>query len=129
MDSGLYIAVFYLPRAQKVGVGKLGQFHFKKGMYFYVGSAQRNLSARLKRHSNEKKSLRWHIDYLASKARMLGAITIPGPRKHECELAKELSKMFEVPVFGFGASDCRCKGHLFYVPEPFKKRFIRTFDE
>jgi sugar fermentation stimulation protein A len=117
LDSGLYIAVFYLPRVQKVRVGKLGQFHLKKGVYFYVGSAQRNRSARLKRHSNKKKSLRWHIDYLSSKARMLGAITIPGPRKHECELAKELSKMFEVPVLGFGASDCRCSGHLFYAPE------------
>jgi hypothetical protein len=39
LDSGLYIAVFYLPRVQKVRVGKLGQFHFKKGVYFYVGSA------------------------------------------------------------------------------------------
>lgn len=117
LDSGLYIAVFYLPRVQKVRVGKLGQFHFKKGVYFYVGSAQRNRSARLKRHSNNKKSMRWHIDYLSSKARMLGAITIPGPREHECELAKELSKMFEVPVLGFGASDCYCSGHLFYAPE------------
>jgi sugar fermentation stimulation protein A len=117
LDSGLYIAVFYLPRAQNIYVGKLGQFHFKKGVYFYTGSAQRNLSARLKRHSDRKKSLRWHIDYLSSKARMLGAITIPGPRKRECELVKQLSKVFEVPVRGFGASDCHCSGHLFYAPE------------
>ena len=102
-------------------MGKLGQFHFKKGTYFYVGSAQRNLSARLKRHSNKQKLLKWHIDYLSSKARMLGAITIPGPRKHECELVKELGEMFEVPVLGFGASDCHCKGHLFYAPELFTK--------
>ena len=117
MDSGLYIAVFYLPRAETIRVGKLGNFYFKEGAYFYVGSAQRNLSARLKRHSNKKKSLRWHIDYLSSKARMLGAVTISRPRKHECELAKELGKIFEVPVSGFGASDCRCSGHLFYAPE------------
>ena len=116
MDSGVYIAVFYLPRPRKVRVGKLGQFCFKKGAYFYVGSAQRNLSARLKRHSNKKKPLRWHIDYLSSKAKMLGAITIPDPRKRECELAKELGEMFEVAVPGFGASDCRCGGHLFFSP-------------
>jgi sugar fermentation stimulation protein A len=113
LDSGLYIAVFYLPRARNVCVGKLGQFHFKKGVYFYMGSAQRNLSARLKRHSSKKKSMRWHIDYLSSKARMLGTITISGPRKRECKLAKQLSKTFEVPVLGFGASDCHCSGHLF----------------
>ena len=115
MDSGVYIAVFYLPRARKVRVGKLGQFCFKKGAYFYVGSAQRNLLARIKCHSNKKKPLRWHIDYLSSKAKMLGAITIPGPRKRECELAKELGRMFELPILGFGASDCRCSGHLFFT--------------
>ena len=117
LSNGVYIAVFYLPAAQNICVGRLGQFHFKKGVYFYMGSAQRNLSARLKRHSSKKKSMRWHIDYLSSKSKMLGAITIPGPRKHECELAKQLSKMFEVPVPGFGASDCHCSGHLFYAPE------------
>ena len=117
MDSGLYIAVFYLPRVQKVYVGKLGQFRFKKGVYFYAGSAQRNLSSRLKRHQTKKKPLRWHIDYLSARARMLGAITIPGSRKYECELAKELSKVFELCIPGFGASDCRCSGHLFFSPK------------
>ena len=117
MDSGVYIAVFYLPRLWKVRVGKLGEFCFKKGVYFYVGSAQRNLSARLKRHNNKRKRLRWHIDYLSSKAKMLGAITIPAPRKRECELAKELGKMFELPIPGFGASDCHCSGHLFFTPQ------------
>lgn len=114
MDSGVYIAVFYLPRVQKIRIGKMGEFFLKRGAYFYVGSAQRNLLARLKRHSNKKKPLRWHIDYLSSKARMLGAITIPGTRKRECELAKELGKIFKLSIPGFGASDCRCGGHLFY---------------
>jgi len=117
LDSGLYIAVFYLPSPRNIRVGKLGQFHFKKGTYFYVGSAQRNLSGRLKRHNTKKKPLRWHIDYLSERARMLGAITIPGPRKYECELAKELGEMFELCVPGFGASDCRCSGHLFFSPK------------
>jgi Uri superfamily endonuclease len=40
---------------------------------------------------------------------------IPWQRKHECEIVKERSKMFELAVPGFGASDCRCAGHLFYV--------------
>jgi Uri superfamily endonuclease len=74
LDNGLYIAIFYLPRPVKIRVGKLGKFHFKEGTYFYAGSAQRNLSARLKRHSNKKKPLKWHIDYLSSKARMLGLL-------------------------------------------------------
>ena len=117
MDSGVYIAIFYLPEARHISVGKLGRFLFRQGFYFYVGSAQRNLSARLERHGKRRKSLRWHIDYLSTKTEMLGAITVAGPRRRERELAEKLAGMFELAVPGFGASDCRCDGHLFYTPE------------
>lgn len=117
LDSGVYIAVFYLTRKQQIRVGKFGRLCFRQGVYFYVGSAQRNLSSRIERHNRKKKSLRWHIDYLSVKADLLGTIIVPGPREHECELAKELDGMFELAVPGFGASDCRCDGHLFYAPE------------
>lgn len=117
LDSGVYIAVFYLPRGQQVRVGKFGQWRFQQGVYFYVGSAQRNLSARLERHARKKKPHRWHIDYFAVKSDMLGAILVPGPREQECKLAKKLGEMFELAIPGFGASDCRCGGHLFYVPQ------------
>jgi sugar fermentation stimulation protein A len=113
-DAGVYIAVFYMPRGRTIQIGRLGRFHFHQGVYFYAGSAQRNLSARLERHNQKKKTLRWHIDYLSARSEMLGALTIPGPRKLECRLAKELRGMFEPAVPGFGASDCRCGGHLFY---------------
>lgn len=117
MNSGVYIAVLYLPKGQDIHVGKLGLFCFRQGFYFYAGSAQRNLSARLERHNQKRKTLRWHIDYLSAKAEMLGAITIPGTRELECQLAKKLSGMFELAVPGFGASDCKCAGHLFYSRE------------
>ena len=112
----MYIAVFHLPRDQNICVGKLGRFLFRQGIYFYIGSAQRNLSARLERHNRKRKTLRWHIDYLSTKAEMLGAITMAGPRRQECELAEELKGMFELVIPRFGASDCRCGGHLFYTP-------------
>jgi sugar fermentation stimulation protein A len=117
LEAGVYIAVFYMPKGRTIQIGRLGRFHFRRGLYFYVGSAQRNLSARIERHNRKKKTLRWHIDYLSAKAEMLGAITIPGPRELECQLAKELINIFEPPVPGFGASDCRCGGHLFYVKD------------
>lgn len=117
MESGLYIAIFRLARARSISVGKLGPVHFRQGVYFYAGSAQRNLSARLQRHSKKVKPVRWHIDYLSGRADMLGAIIIAGPRQRECELAKELGEMFQVSAPGFGASDCRCGGHLFYAPK------------
>ena len=116
-DCGVYIAVFYLAEARDISVGKLGRFGFRQGVYFYAGSAQCNLSARLERHSKKSKPMRWHIDYLSIQAEMLGAITVGGPRRRECELAKELAGMFELAAPGFGASDCRCGGHLFYAPQ------------
>ena len=117
LDAGVYIAVFYMPRGRTIRVGRLGRFRFCQGVYFYVGSAQRNLSARIERHNRKKKKLRWHIDYLSAKSEMLGAITIPGPRELECQLVKKLGGIFELVVSGFGASDCRCAGHLFYERE------------
>jgi len=90
---------------------------FEPGVYFYVGSAQRNLSARLERHARRAKPLRWHIDYLSTKAHMVGTMIVPGPRERECELARELGHIYELAVPGFGASDCGCGGHLFYVEE------------
>lgn len=116
LNGGVYIAVFHLPKARHIRIGRLGRAHFRQGMYFYVGTAQKNLSARLARHSRKEKTLRWHIDYLSVRAEMLGAILIPGPRRRECEVAEELAGMFEPAVPGFGASDCRCRGHLFYTP-------------
>ena len=116
-DVGVYIAVFYLSNDRRIHIGRLGCFHFHRGVYFYVGSAQRNLSARIERHNKKKKMLRWHIDYLSTRVKMLGAITINGSQELECQLAKKLRNLFELVVSGFGASDCRCGGHLFYAQQ------------
>jgi len=115
VDSSFYIAVLYLSKTEPITVGRLGTFKFRKGFYFYVGSARRNLTARIERHGKEKKPLRWHIDYLSSKAKMLGAIIISDLQQSECKLAKQLNQMFELAAAGFGASDCECGGHLFYA--------------
>jgi Uri superfamily endonuclease len=45
---------------------------------------------------------------------MLGAILIQDPCEQECKIARTLHGMFDLPVPRFGASDCRCPGHLFY---------------
>ena len=116
-DCGLYIAVFELSDARDIRIGKLGSFQFEAGFYFYVGSAQRNLTARIERHARQDKPLRWHIDYLSVVAPMLGAILIPGAREQECRIASDLNVMFEAAVPRFGASDCRCPGHLFYAAD------------
>lgn len=115
MDSGVYIAVFRVDRQLRMRVGHLDDCTFKRGVYLYVGSAQRNLRARLARHARRDKSLRWHIDFLSAEATMLGAAVFPGPKSRECELADWLRGRFVVAMPGFGSSDCRCPGHLFYA--------------
>ena len=115
VDKGLYIAIFELPQSRRITVGRLGRFQFESGLYLYVGSAQRNLTARLARHGRRSKLRRWHIDYLSAHARMVEAITLDGPKSLECRLATTLSGRFVRPVPHFGASDCRCRGHLFYT--------------
>ena len=117
-DGGLYIAVFRLERPQRIQVGRLGRFDFAAGTYYYVGSALRNRPARLTRHGRRRKPLRWHIDYLSVHAVMLGAILIDAERASECELAEELARCRSRPVRQFGASDCRCEGHLLWEENP-----------
>ncbi len=36
MEAGLYIAIFYVPRAQNITVGRLGTFTFRAGYYFFI---------------------------------------------------------------------------------------------
>jgi len=115
VDSGLYIAVFELDADREIRIGRLGRFRFERGVYFYVGSAQQNLEARLARHARRRKPMRWHVDYLSTKATMLGAILIPGGRDGECRLAADLARLYRRAVPRFGASDCRCGGHLFFA--------------
>lgn len=116
MDGGVYIAIFYLASGRAISTGSLGKTAFAAGLYLYVGSAQRNLSHRLARHARQDKPLRWHIDYLARHAHMVGAVVIRGGKELECRLAARLAKQYRCPVARFGASDCKCPGHLFHVP-------------
>jgi sugar fermentation stimulation protein A len=113
--SGVYVAIFDLPRPRTIAIGRLGRFRFSAGRYLYVGSAQRNLQQRLARHARRRKPLRWHIDYLACQARFVGALIFEAPGDLECRLAAMLARSCARPVDGFGASDCRCGGHLFFT--------------
>ncbi|MFO7899489.1 MAG: GIY-YIG nuclease family protein [Planctomycetota bacterium] len=114
-DAGVYVAVFRLARARRIRVGRLGEFRFPAGYYLYAGSAQRHLEARLDRHARADKPPHWHVDYLSAEAEMIGALVAPGPKSRECELAAELADRFALAVPRFGASDCRCPGHLAYT--------------
>ncbi|MFP4105415.1 MAG: GIY-YIG nuclease family protein [Phycisphaerae bacterium] len=115
MDSGIYILLIDVAEPFATVAGRLGEVHFRPGWYLYVGSAQRNLGARIARHARADKQLRWHIDYLTSRAEVVGVVEIEGGRDRECEVAAELAERFQRPIRQFGSSDCRCGGHLFYT--------------
>jgi Uri superfamily endonuclease len=112
--SGHYILVCQLDSPRAIRVGRLGDLHFANGFYAYVGSALAGLHHRLHRHLGPATSKpRWHIDYLLAYARPLGAVWGEAKRGKECPLADLIAEGF-ASVSGFGSTDCRCAGHLFY---------------
>jgi Uri superfamily endonuclease len=115
--KGGYVLLINLPRAQNVPVGNLGSIRFAVGVYAYVGSALGGLEARIRRHLRTAKKKHWHIDYLLERAPVTRIIMAESGQRLECRLAARLSSRFEA-VPGFGSSDCRCPGHLFFAPSP-----------
>ncbi|MBE2279193.1 MAG: GIY-YIG nuclease family protein [Ignavibacteriaceae bacterium] len=115
-SKGIYICIFKLDFEQDINVGKMGLHFFKKGFYLYVGSAfgGGGLKARILRHSEKSTKIHWHIDYLKSLSSFVGCYIKLTDLTEEHKTASHLSELFEIPVKGFGSSDCKCSTHLFY---------------
>lgn len=100
-------------------IGALGTVEFKPGWYVYCGSAQKNLSSRLARHSRRvRKNPHWHLDYLTPLAAKIVPLPILSGENLECALALSLREIGGTPVPSFGSSDCSCASHLYHFPEP-----------
>ena len=112
-DWGVYALLINLDEAREIRIGALGVIYFPKAKYVYIGSAQRNLSARIRRHYSQSKKFRWHIDYFLAKAKLLTHFSLPLPRWCEETVAIRMTKHHSY-IPGFGASDSRAKSHLFY---------------
>lgn len=97
-------------------MGRLGVFSFPAGSYVYTGSARRHFEARIARHLRRDKTLRWHIDYLLT-APGVSVLAVRRTPIDECALNQATDG--DLPVPGFGASDCRqgCGSHLKRVPD------------
>ena len=106
-----YQLVIEVRRDLELEVGALGRCHFPAGTYVYTGSARRHLEARIKRHLRRDKPLRWHVDYLLA-APDVRIVEVQRSQLPECRLNARTEG--EIPVPGFGASDCRkgCGSHL-----------------
>ncbi len=114
-DSGSYILILRLKKDEIISVGSLGAMRFRKGYYLYAGSARKNLSQRIARHQRKRKNLFWHIDHVRHYAEHCSALPVRASADLECEIASALDKIAERNIPGFGASDCRCSSHLFFM--------------
>lgn len=117
--AGTYALLFHLGRSEVIPVGSLGEHQYLDGYYIYVGSAQGpgGICARVNRHlrPESEKRLHWHIDRLLSKAKVHEIWWQVGSPPSECDWAESLSKLGCRSPARFGASDCRCPGHLIYM--------------
>jgi Uri superfamily endonuclease len=140
VKPGTYALLLKLDKRERITVGKLGTFDFPAGCYLYVGSAlgPGGLRARLARHqrgsesssqSNSgqtSKKLHWHIDYLLQQAQLVEVWSVASEERLECKWGEVASRLSgaQVPVRGFGSSDCRCPAHLIYFAvRPDRRRF------
>ena len=109
--KGSYVLIAKINEPRRIKVGKLGEIHFKKGYYAYVGSALNSLEKRIGRHIRKEKKMRWHIDYLLQHASIKKIFYKESNEKEECMIASKFDLDY-IPKFG--SSDCNCKSHLFY---------------
>lgn len=136
---GSYALLLWLEHSQPLRIGRLGTALLPPGMYVYLGSAMGpgGLKARLSRHLRGEANLHWHIDHLRRVAQVLGYAFLRAKKSQsrqlpqECRWSQALSALPEanVPLPGFGASDCRagCPAHLVHLSKRHaQQRLITT---
>ena len=119
---GIYSLVISVSTPARVSVGALGNLNFLQGYYIYTGSARgrasMNLHTRLRRHLQNTKKDRWHIDYLLKHeaTKLRNVFYFETLKDLECVAAQSIIKdsLLHAVHKGFGASDCRsgCFSHL-----------------
>ncbi|RMH04060.1 MAG: GIY-YIG nuclease family protein [Planctomycetota bacterium] len=119
---GSYLLWLELTAQHTLAVGRLGRVRFPAGHYGYCGSARGpgGLAARVGRHLRGDGRPHWHVDRLRAVAapREVWFWPDPGPDEHALAAALAAAPGLELVAPGFGASDCRCPGHLFRAARP-----------
>lgn len=118
--KGLYMLIIEVVKNICTYVGSLGYNCFSSGVYGYIGSAKGfgGIEARVKHHLNkDKKSLRWHIDYLTVLKDVVikNIVYVETMFIDEEDVAKGILKSgcWDIAVRGFGSTDKRSPSHLF----------------
>lgn len=126
---GTYALILQSERNQTIRVGKSGSLTIRPGWYVYIGSAfgPGGLLARINRHIKKRKKFRWHIDYLRARVMLTAVWYTKSPLKMECDWANLFGQQKGAEtITGFGASDCKCRSHLFrFVDQPDFRLFSR----
>jgi Uri superfamily endonuclease len=123
-SPGTYALELRVPIPVTRKIGALGLHFISPGCYFYVGSAfgPGGLRGRLNHHLKLSNKPHWHIDYLRPYAEIEQIWYTYSVRcEHAWAAAFQSLPGCNLPIFGFGSSDCGCPAHLFYLrlkPEP-----------
>ena len=117
-STGSYILILHQRIERAIQIGRLGRFHFPIGYMAYVGSAfgPGGLESRLRHHLHSSSaSPHWHIDYLRRYAEPVSVWITESDARVEHIWASALTASADtfIPAPGFGASDCKCRSHLF----------------
>ena len=102
-----------------VQIGLLGQLHVRAGFYVYVGSAfgPGGVRARIAHHCRPAARPHWHIDYLRVAVHPITIWYTYDTLRREHQWAEVLRRTHgvSIPLQRFGASDCTCVSHLYFL--------------
>lgn len=115
--KGIYILDIRISRTITMNVGAVGERRFLRGRYLYIGSAQKNMEQRIRRHCSRDKKKHWHIDYvLLNPSASIDSVWLKedAGKEQECKVASEL-RSIGTAVSGFGCSDCSCPSHFIRI--------------
>lgn len=116
---GTYALILSAVADELVQIGRLGQLQVRAGFYVYVGSAfgPGGVRARVAHHSRGAARPHWHIDYLRVAAHLTTIWYTYDTRRREHQWAEVLqgTRGASIPLQRFGASDCPCASHLYFL--------------
>lgn len=119
---GSYILQIALSVPARLRIGRLGEFDLPRGEYFYAGNAfgPGGLRARILRYLRDIRRTHWHIDYFLPHSKLNKVYFTLSDQPLECVWSQALADLpgAQIPVVGFGSSDCKsgCKAHLILLP-------------
>ena len=127
---GTYALLLASTLSRCLRIGRLGDLALSPGWYVYVGSAfgPGGVGARLAHHRKRAVRPHWHIDHLRLHTQLERVWYTHDPVRREHQWAQVMQRLpgAELPLRGFGASDCACVSHLVYFARrPSFRRFQR----